>query len=55
MGMDAKTPWKNTLGYPLYSAFKQGLIIFQFLISQSLTKALQTIVLLLDMPPDVFF
>lgn len=43
MGQDDKIPWKKTLGYPLYSIFKQGLINFQFLVAQSVTRAIQTI------------
>ncbi len=29
MGQDDKIPWKKTLGCPLYSVLKQGLINFQ--------------------------
>lgn len=45
VGYDQAIPWKKTLGYPLYSVFKQGLITLQFLLGQSLvlaTLAIQT-------------
>ena len=38
MGQDHTIPWKKTLGCPLYSVFKQGLINFQFLVTQSITQ-----------------
>lgn len=47
MGQRVKIPWKNTLGYPLYSVFKQGLIHFQFLVAQSVTDAIEDILNLL--------
>ena len=43
VGYGQPIPWKKTLGYPLYSVFKQGLIILQFLLVQSLSIATQTI------------
>jgi len=43
VGYDQPIPWKKTLGYPLYSVFKQGLITLQFLLAQSLMLAIQTI------------
>jgi hypothetical protein len=45
VGYGQAIPWKKTLGYPLYSVFKQGLITLQFLLGQSLalaTLAMQT-------------
>lgn len=42
-----KTPWKKTLGYPLYSVFKQALIHFQFLVAQSVNDDLDGIINLL--------
>lgn len=43
VGYGQSIPWKKTLGYPLYSVFKQGLITLQFLLAQSLSIAAQTI------------
>ena len=43
VGYGQAIPWKKTLGYPLYSVFKQGLITLQFLLAQSLTIAIQAI------------
>jgi transposase len=43
VGYGQPIPWKKTLGYPLYSVFKQGLITLQFLLAQSLSIATQTI------------
>jgi hypothetical protein len=43
VGYGQPIPWKKTLGCPLYSVFKQGLITLQFLLAKSLTLALQTI------------
>lgn len=48
MGQNDKIPWKKTLGYHLYSVFKQGLIKCQFFIAKSLEGLLQTIEKLLD-------
>lgn len=48
MGQNDKIPWKKTLGYHLYSVFKQGLIECQFFIAKSLEGLLQTIEKLLD-------
>lgn len=47
MGQGVKIPWKKTLGYPLYSVFKQGLIHFQFLVAQSVPDAIEAILNLL--------
>lgn len=47
MGQRIKIPWKKTLGYPLYSVFKQGLIHFQFLVAQSLADTIEAILNLL--------
>lgn len=47
MGQRDKIPWKKTLGYPLYSVFKQGLIHFQFLVAQSVANAIEAILNLL--------
>ena len=43
MGRGQKIPWKKTLGCPLYSVFKQGLITLQFLLAQSLALVTETI------------
>lgn len=43
VGYGQAIPWKKTLGYPLYSVFKQGLITIQFLLPKSLILAVQTI------------
>lgn len=43
VGYGQDIPWKKTLGYPLYSVFKQGLITLQFLIAKSVTLAIQTL------------
>lgn len=48
MGKKDKIPWKKTVGYPLYSVFKQGLINFQFLVAHSVAEAIDTIANLLD-------
>jgi hypothetical protein len=53
MGQDDKIPWKKTLGCPLYSVFKQGLINFQFLVAHSLTEAIQTVLNLLESAKNV--
>lgn len=50
MGKKHKIPWKKTLGCPLYSVFKQGLITLQFLLARSLQLALETLLALLDDP-----
>jgi len=55
MGQNDKIPWKKTLGYPLYSVFKQGLINFQFLVAQSVTRAIETIQNLLERAQYVTF
>jgi hypothetical protein len=41
-------PWRKTIGYPLYSVFKQGLKSFQFLIAHSLHDTIETILNLLN-------
>jgi len=43
VGFSQPIPWKKTLGCPLYSVFKQGLIILQFLLPKSLNLVSQTI------------
>ena len=43
MGKKDKIPWKKTVGYPLYSVFKQGLINFQFLVAHFVAEAIDTI------------
>lgn len=55
MGQSIKIPWKKTLGCPLYSIFKQGLINFQFLVARSLTEAIETILNLLERAQYVIF
>lgn len=42
-GRKDNIPWKKTIGYPLYSVFKQGLIKLQFLLAHSLQNAVGTI------------
>lgn len=48
LGQKDKIPWKQTLGYPFYSVFKQGLIYFQFLIARSCIDTLNAISNLLN-------
>ena len=55
MGQGNKIPWKKTLGCPLYSVFKQGLINFQFLVARSLTEAIEAILNLLERAQNVIF
>lgn len=55
MGNETKIPWKKTLGCPLYSVFKQGLILLQFLVAHSFTEAIHTISILLERAPNVIF
>ena len=55
MGLDKKIPWKKTLGCPLYSVFKQGLINFQFLLAHSITNAVNTLINLLENAQNVLF
>jgi hypothetical protein len=55
MGQNDEIPWKKTLGCPLYSVFKQGLINFQFLVAHSVTEAIQTVLNLLDRAQNVIF
>ena len=55
VGYDQPIPWKKTLGYPLYSVFKQGLITLQFLLAQSLIVASQTIQSALERLQNVNF
>lgn len=55
VGYDQPIPWKKTLGYPLYSVFKQGLITLQFLLAQSLTTATQAIQSALERLQNVNF
>ena len=47
MGQRVKIPWKKTLGYPLYSVFKQGLILFQFLVAHSIADTIAALLNLL--------
>jgi transposase len=53
MGLNEKIPWKKTLGCPLYSVFKKGLINFQFLVAQSVTAAINTVLNLLESARNV--
>ena len=55
MGQDHKIPWKKTLGCPLYSVFKQGLINFQRCVAQSLSDTMDTILNLLQRAKNVIF
>lgn len=55
VGYGQPIPWKKTLGYPLYSDFKQGLITLQFFLAKSLTLTIQTIVSALDSIQNVIF
>lgn len=55
VGYDQPIPWKKTLGYPLYSVFKQGLITLQFLLAQSLIVASQAIQSALERLQNVNF
>lgn len=55
MGQDHKIPWKKTLGCPLYSVFRQGLILLHHLMAQSLSKAIDTILNLLLRAKNVIF
>ena len=55
LGQDHKIPWKKTLGCPLYSVFKQGLIHFHHLVAKSLSGAVDTILNLLQRAKNVFF
>jgi len=55
MGQNDNIPWKKTLGCPLYSVFKQGLINFQFLVAQSVTEAIHTVLNLLEGAQNVIF
>ena len=41
MGLDSKIPWKKTLGCPLWSLFKQGMISFQHAAAKGLKAALR--------------
>ncbi|MBY0501347.1 MAG: hypothetical protein K2P93_05030 [Alphaproteobacteria bacterium] len=55
MGIEDKIPWKKTLGCPLYSVFKQGLINFQRCVAQSLADNIETIFHLFERAKNVFF
>lgn len=55
MGLDMPIPWKQTLGCPLYSVFKQGMINFQYHLAQSLTDAIETVLNLLERAHYVIF
>lgn len=55
MGIEDKIPWKKTLGCPLYSVFKQGLINFQRCVAQSLADTIETILNLFERAKNVFF
>jgi hypothetical protein len=41
MGTLLKIPWRKTVGYQLRSIFRQGFLNIQYLISQSLTQAIE--------------
>jgi hypothetical protein len=55
MGVEDKIPWKKTLGCPLYSVFKQGLINFQRCLVHSLSDTIETILNLLENAKNVIF
>lgn len=55
MGQNDNIPWKKTLGCPLYSIFKQGMINFQFLLAHSLNQAIQTVLNLLERAQFLIF
>lgn len=55
MGIEDKIPWKKTLGCPLYSVFKQGLINFQRCVARSLSGTIETILNLLEKAKNVLF
>lgn len=55
MGQEHKIPWKKTLGCRLYSLFRQGLILLHHLVAQSLSKAIDTILNLLQRAKNVIF
>jgi hypothetical protein len=55
MGHKQKIPWKKTLGCPLYSVFKQGLIRFQFLLAQSVAGVLETLLNILELAKNGAF
>lgn len=55
MGQEHKIPWKKTLGCPLYSVFRQGLILLHHLVAQALSKVIDTILNLLQRAKNVFF
>lgn len=55
MGIEDKIPWEKTLGCPLYSVFKQGLINFQRCLAQSLADTIETILNLLERAKNVIF
>lgn len=48
LGKKEAIPWKKTIGYPLYSVFKQGLKNFQFLIAHSLQDTIDVVLNLLN-------
>lgn len=48
LGKKDTIPWKQTIGYPLNSVFKQGLKNFQFLIAHSLHDTIDAILNLLN-------
>jgi transposase len=41
MGTLLKIPWRKTVGYQLRSIFRQGFINIQYVISQSVTQAIE--------------
>lgn len=55
MGLDKPIPWKRTLGCPLYSLCKQGLINLQHRLAHSLTDVIKTILNLLQRAYYVIF
>jgi len=55
VGYGQTIPWKKTLGYPLYSIFKQGLIFLQFFLAKSLGLAIQTLKAALERVQNFLF
>lgn len=54
-GLLQKITWKKTLRCPLYSVFKRGLLHIQFIIRQSLQKAVTAILNLFQNIPNSLF
>lgn len=55
MVQKTKIPWKKTLGYPLYSQFKQGLINFQFIVVRSIKKTIQIVLYFIENAHSILF